>query len=79
MTAHVEATVYQRLDDSDRLVRKRRRGELKPILSQVARVIEAAAMANDKQRALDCTRDLKRSTSRCNRLRSVRSAWTPGR
>jgi hypothetical protein len=45
----VEATVYQRLDDRiasfESVV-----GELQPILSQVARVIEAAAMANDKQR-----------------------------
>jgi hypothetical protein len=45
----VEATVYQRLDDRiasfESVV-----GELQPILSQVARVIETAAMANDKQR-----------------------------
>ena len=45
----VEATVYQRLDDRiasfESVV-----GELQPILSQVAKVIEAAAMANDKQR-----------------------------
>ncbi|GIW55581.1 MAG: hypothetical protein KatS3mg082_1985 [Nitrospiraceae bacterium] len=45
----VEATVYQRLDariaSFENVV-----GELQPILSQVARVIEAAAMANDKQR-----------------------------
>lgn len=45
----VEATVYQRLDDRiasfESVV-----GELQPILSQVARIIEAAAMANDKQR-----------------------------
>jgi SNF2 family DNA or RNA helicase len=45
----VEATVYQRLDDRiasfESVV-----GELQPILSQVARVIEAAAMANDKKR-----------------------------
>jgi len=45
----VEATVYQRLDariaSFESVV-----GELQPILSQVARVIEAAAMANDKQR-----------------------------
>ena len=43
----VEATVYQRLDDRiasfESVV-----GELQPILSQVARVIEAAAMANDR-------------------------------
>ncbi len=45
----VEADVYQRLDDRitsfESVV-----GELQPILSQVARVIEAAAMANDKKR-----------------------------
>ncbi len=45
----VEATVYQRLDDRiasfESVV-----GELQPILSQVAKVIKAAAMANDKQR-----------------------------
>jgi len=45
----VEAIVYQRLDDRissfESVV-----GELQPILSQVAKVIEAAAMANDKQR-----------------------------
>jgi len=45
----VEASVYQRLDDRissfESVV-----GELQPILSQVAKVIEAAAMANDKQR-----------------------------
>ncbi len=45
----VEATVYQRLDDRiasfESVV-----GELQPILSQVASIIEAAAMANDKQR-----------------------------
>jgi superfamily II DNA or RNA helicase len=45
----VEATVYQRLDDRiasfESVV-----GELQPILTQVAKVIEAAAMANDKQR-----------------------------
>jgi len=45
----VEALVYQRLDDRiasfESVV-----GELQPILSQVARIIEAAAMANDKQR-----------------------------
>jgi SNF2 family DNA or RNA helicase len=45
----VEATVYQRLDDRiasfESVV-----GELQPILSQVARVIEAATMANDKRR-----------------------------
>ena len=45
----VEADVYQRLDDRitsfESVV-----GELQPILSQVARVIEAAAMANDKRR-----------------------------
>ena len=45
----VEATVYQRLDDRiasfESVV-----GELQPILTQVARVIEAAAMANDKKR-----------------------------
>ena len=45
----VEATVYQRLDDRiasfEGVV-----GELQPILAQVARVIEAAAMANDKKR-----------------------------
>ena len=45
----VEATVYQRLDDRiasfESVV-----GELQPILSQVARIIEAAAMANDKRR-----------------------------
>ncbi len=44
----VEATVYQRLDDRiasfESVV-----GELQPILSQVAKVIEAAAMANDKR------------------------------
>ena len=45
----VEATVYQRLDDRiasfESVI-----GELQPILSQVARVIEAAAMANDVKR-----------------------------
>lgn len=45
----VEAAVYQRLDDRiasfESVV-----GELQPILSQVAKVIKAAAMANDKQR-----------------------------
>ncbi len=45
----VEATVYQRLDERiasfESVV-----GELQPILTQVAKVIEAAAMANDKQR-----------------------------
>lgn len=45
----VEATVYQRLDQRitsfESVV-----GELQPILTQVARVIEAAAMANDKRR-----------------------------
>jgi superfamily II DNA or RNA helicase len=45
----VEADVYQRLDDRitsfESVV-----GELQPILSQVARMIEAAAMANDKRR-----------------------------
>jgi hypothetical protein len=45
----VEATVYQRLDDRiasfENVV-----GELQPILGQVAQVIEAAAMAHDKQR-----------------------------
>ena len=45
----VEATVYQRLDD--RIVSfESVVGELQPILSQVAKVIEAAAMANDKRR-----------------------------
>jgi SNF2 family DNA or RNA helicase len=46
----VEAMVYQRLDariaSFENVV-----GELQPILSQVARVIETAAMANDKQRS----------------------------
>ena len=45
----VEADIYQRLDDRiasfESVV-----GEMQPILSQVARVIEAAAMANDKRR-----------------------------
>jgi len=45
----VEADVYHRLDDRitsfESVV-----GELQPILSQLARVIEAAAMANDKKR-----------------------------
>lgn len=45
----VEAEVYKRLDDRiasfESVV-----GELQPILSQVAKVIEAAAMANDKRR-----------------------------
>jgi superfamily II DNA or RNA helicase len=45
----VEATVYQRLDERissfESVV-----GELQPILSQVARVIESAAMATDKRR-----------------------------
>lgn len=45
----VEADVYRRLDDRitsfESVV-----GELQPILSQVAKVIEAAAMANDKKR-----------------------------
>lgn len=45
----VEATVYQRLHERiasfESVV-----GELQPILTQVAKVIEAAAMANDKRR-----------------------------
>jgi len=45
----VEATVYRRLDERissfESVV-----GELQPILGQVARIIEAAAMANDKKR-----------------------------
>lgn len=45
----VEATVYQRLDDRissfESVV-----GELQPILTEVARVIEAAVMANDTKR-----------------------------
>ena len=48
-TARSRPTVYQRLDDRitsfESVV-----GELQPILSQVAKVIEAAAMANDKRR-----------------------------
>ena len=45
----VEATVYQRLDD--RIVSfESVVGELQPILSRVARVIEAAAMAKDQKR-----------------------------
>lgn len=54
----VEATVYQRLDDRiasfESVV-----GELQPILSQVARVIEAAAMANDKQRGALIAREIE--------------------
>jgi SNF2 family DNA or RNA helicase len=45
----VEATIYQRLDDRigsfENVV-----GELQPILSRVARVIESAVMAKDEQR-----------------------------
>jgi len=45
----VEAIVYQRLDDRitsfESVV-----GELQPILSRIARIIEAAAMANDRKR-----------------------------
>jgi superfamily II DNA or RNA helicase len=54
----VEATVYQRLDDRiasfESVV-----GELQPILSQVARVIKAAAMANDKQRGAFIAKEIE--------------------
>lgn len=54
----VEATVYQRLDariaSFESVV-----GELQPILGQVARVIEAAAMANDKQRSQLIAREVE--------------------
>lgn len=53
----VEATVYHRLDERiasfENVV-----GELQPILSRVARVIEKAAMANDRQRSELITREI---------------------
>lgn len=55
----VEATVYQRLDDRiasfESIV-----GELQPILSRVARVIEAAAMARDEQRGAMIAQEIGR-------------------
>jgi len=54
----VEATIYQRLDERiasfESVV-----GELQPILSQVGRVIEAAAMAKDKQRGQLIAREIE--------------------
>jgi superfamily II DNA or RNA helicase len=54
----VEADVYHRLDDRiasfENVV-----GELQPILSRVARVIEAAAMANDKRRGELIAREIE--------------------
>ena len=65
----VEATVYQRLDDRiasfESVV-----GELQPILSQVAKVIEAAAMANDKRRGELIAKEIEEIN------RQVRSAET---
>jgi len=65
----VEATVYQRLDDRiasfESVV-----GELQPILSQVAKVIQAAAMANDKRRGELIAREIEEIN------RQVRSAET---
>lgn len=65
----VEADVYQRLDDRiasfESVV-----GELQPILSQVAKVIEAAAMANDKRRGELIAREIEEINRR------VRSAET---
>lgn len=65
----VEATVYQRLDDRiasfESVV-----GELQPILSQIARVIEAAAMANDKRRGELIAKEIEEIN------RQVRSAET---
>jgi superfamily II DNA or RNA helicase len=61
----VEATVYQRLDDRiasfESVV-----GELQPILSQVARVIKAAAMANDKQRGALIAKEIEEINRRVN-------------
>lgn len=65
----VEADVYQRLDDRiasfESVV-----GELQPILSQVAKVIEAAAMANDKRRGELIAKEIEEINRR------VRSAET---
>jgi SNF2 family DNA or RNA helicase len=61
----VEAIVYQRLDDRiasfESVV-----GELQPILSQVARIIKAAAMANDKQRGEMIAKEIEEINRRVN-------------